>query len=319
MTIAVASYQRKRPLHRLLLALEDQLVDDPGLREQLEVVVVLDGSTDGSAEMIEELAFPVPLRGVWQPNRGLAAARNAGLATATDVVWFLDDDLVPGNGLVARHRRAHEGASPRIVMGPCVMPPESPAPAMTKLFWENQYAQLAATGRVERFDQFSGANTSGPASVFRSVGGFEESFVGYGLEDYELAIRLLRAGATILFDGEAAAWHHQHRRFSELLAFTESEGGNAVTLAALHPDLEGDIFSPEKSAFANRRLWPLHLRSAWRLKVASRLLTLPASLEGKLTKGRRPRLGGLARAAAYAAGVAKADPDGRALRRLLGR
>lgn len=317
LTIAVASYQRRVQLQGLLGGLEAQLVADPSLREALEVTVVLDGSTDGSKEMVEGLRFPVPLRAIWQPNRGLAAARNAGLAAATDLVWFLDDDLIPAPGLVLRHRRAHEVGTDLILMGPCVVPPDWPIPPSTRHFWEQEYAALAVTGKVERFDQFSGANTSGPSGLFRSVGGFEESFVGYGLEDYELAIRLLRAGVAIHFDPEAVAWHHQHRRFSELLAFTVSEGRNAVTLAALHPELEEEIFSSEGSAFASRRLWRLHLRSPRRLRLASRLLGLPAVVEGRVTGGRIHRITDLARAAAYAAGVAEVDTEGRLLARLL--
>ena len=316
MTIAVASYQRRRQLERLLRGLGEELVAQPSLQEALDVVVVLDGSTDGSREMVEKLPFPVPLQAVWQPNRGLAAARNAGLAVASDLVWFLDDDLIPGPGLVAHHREAHEAGGEHILMGPCVVPPDSPLPPSTRHFWEQEYAALAVTGLVERFDQFSGANTSGPAGVFTSVGGFEESFVGYGLEDYELAIRLLRAGVTIRFDEGAVAWHHQQRGFSELLSHTTSEGRNAVQLAALHPELEEEIFSP-RSAFANPRLWRLHMRSARRLRLASRLLAVPAWLEGRLTGGRRHRLTDIARAAAYASGVAEADPHGRLLAKLL--
>ncbi len=61
----------------------------------VELIIVDDGSTDGSAEALEELASAPGVRLIWQPNAGEGAARNRGIAEArADLIAFLDaDDL----------------------------------------------------------------------------------------------------------------------------------------------------------------------------------------------------------------------------------
>ena len=64
--------------------------------ERFEVLVAIDGSEDGTREMIEQFAMPYQLRGLWQPNRGRAAACNMGLSAARgDLIVIMDDDMEP--------------------------------------------------------------------------------------------------------------------------------------------------------------------------------------------------------------------------------
>jgi glycosyltransferase involved in cell wall biosynthesis len=62
-----------------------------------EIIAIDDGSTDSSPEILR--SFGTRLRTVRQPNRGVAAARNEGLAQASgDLICFLDqDDLWPAD------------------------------------------------------------------------------------------------------------------------------------------------------------------------------------------------------------------------------
>jgi glycosyltransferase involved in cell wall biosynthesis len=82
-SVVVASYNGERFLRETL---ESVFAQD---YEWFEVVFVDDGSSDGTAE----IARSFPLRYLYQENRGLPAARNAGVAVATgDLVAFVDDD-----------------------------------------------------------------------------------------------------------------------------------------------------------------------------------------------------------------------------------
>jgi CDP-glycerol glycerophosphotransferase len=81
---------------------------------ELEVVVVDDGSPDGSGEIAESYAARDPrVRVVHTPNRGLGAARNEGLRHVTgELLMFADsDDVVPAGSYAALHRQLRRSGS----------------------------------------------------------------------------------------------------------------------------------------------------------------------------------------------------------------
>jgi hypothetical protein len=104
--VVVPTYERREDVSRAVRSVLAQT------RGDFELIVVDDGSTDGTGEALAGLDPRV--RYVWQENRGVAAARNAGLRLATaPVVAFLDSDNVwlPGHletvlGALGRHPRA---------------------------------------------------------------------------------------------------------------------------------------------------------------------------------------------------------------------
>ena len=91
-----------------------------------EVIVVVDGSTDGTTEALRQLTTSFPLTVLEQPNRGRAAAVNHGAKVARgELLLILDDDMEADPRLLAEHDRSHrEGAD--VVLGHIPLHPDSP-------------------------------------------------------------------------------------------------------------------------------------------------------------------------------------------------
>ena len=114
-SVVIPSFQRRESLLEAVEAVCRQ--DYP--HDRYEIIVVLDGSQDGSREALEQRAWPVPLKVLWQENQGAGRARNRGTLVARgEVVAFLDDDVVPRSGWLEAHGRTHhERPAAAVVLG----------------------------------------------------------------------------------------------------------------------------------------------------------------------------------------------------------
>jgi GT2 family glycosyltransferase len=316
LTIVIPTHQRREALAALLESLRPQLAAEP---EGIDVAVVVDGSTDGSAEYAAGLRYPVPIIVATQPNAGLAAARNRGLQEGEgELVWFLDDDMVAADGLVARHRRAHADGTSRLLMGPCPVPPELEVVPMVREWAAEQYAELAAAGRLERAVHFLAANTSGPRSTWLGVGGFDERFVGWGAEDYEIAVRLLAAGVEVAYDADAVAWHHQQRGIAGFCATKRDEGRNTVRIARKLPATADELLPPRAPGRRTRALRLLARGGPAALGAAARAAAAAAVAEARVAPRQGRRALRLAATLSFLAGVAELDAGEGYLARVLG-
>ena len=113
-SILIPSHQRREALRRALLSLGRQ----SAAAGSYEAIVSLDGSTDGSEEMVASLEVPYCLRVTAGPARGRAAACNCALELARgEVLIVLDDDMQASHGFVARHASHHPPGRRLCVMG----------------------------------------------------------------------------------------------------------------------------------------------------------------------------------------------------------
>lgn len=236
-SVVVPTHGRRDSVRRLLDALGRQTLP----AAEFEVVVAIDGSEDGTREMVEAFAAPYRLRSLWQPQRGRAAACNAGARLAAgELLVLLDDDMEPAPGFLEAHLAAHPPGTRRGVVGAAPIPLEEDSPPVVAFRAGNfrrKLDRLAARGGALRFNDVYTGNFSVPRAVFGEVGGFDEEFRLYGHEDYEMVLRMTRAGVEFRFSPEAVATQHYAKDFRSLAANVLAEGETAVLFARKHPEV----------------------------------------------------------------------------------
>jgi GT2 family glycosyltransferase len=276
-SVVVPTRRRRDSVLRLLAALrtQDVAVDD------VEVVVSVDGSDDGTEEAILSLDAPFALRVVGGPRRGRAAACNTAISAARgEVVLILDDDMEPAPACLRRHLQ-HHGAHTRVcVMGAApVRVDDATLPAgryMADKF-DLHLAKLAVPGHVFALRDFYSGNTSIRLDVLREVGLFDEAFTLYGNEDLELSVRLRDAGVTLLYDREAIAYQHYEKDLAALARDTLEKGETAVLLARARPGTFDELQLADYGRYS--AVWRALRRALLRPGLSPAALRIAAALE----------------------------------------
>jgi GT2 family glycosyltransferase len=281
LSVIIPTYQRRDSLLRTLASLRSQTL--PG--NASEVIVAVDGSTDGSAGAVRGFVAPYALRALEGPNRGRAVACNAGVRAASGgVVVLLDDDMEASPGFLAAHARAHEASIERAVVGaaPIVVAPSAP-PFVRYMAdgFRGRLERLAQPGYRLRFRDAYTGNFSVRRDVLLAVGGFDEAFRVYGHEDYELALRLEEAGVELSYSADACARQHYEKTFEAFARDGIARGRTAVLFAGKHPAIVDRIKLSEyhQGPWRWRALRGLLLRASrvtgrvpgWVIRVIARL------------------------------------------------
>lgn len=278
-SLVVPTYRRCGSVGRLLSALDAQTLPP----DEFEVVVVVDGSEDGTREMVEARVAAYGLRGIWQRNGGRAAACNAGIrATSGDVVVLLDDDMVPAPQCLALHREAHAHAPRLGVVGAAPIVFDSTSPPLVRYMGAkfNRHLERIARGGQLGFREFYSGNFSIRREVLFEVGLYDETFKVFGNEDGELAVRLLAARVDLVYEPDALAWQHYPKEFAAVARDNVAKGRTAVILARKHPETLARLKLVQRGSW-RQRLTRNTLLAAARLypRIAERLVRAVRWLE----------------------------------------
>jgi glycosyltransferase involved in cell wall biosynthesis len=241
-SVVIPSHDRCEVLLEVLAALEAQRG-----APDFEVVVVDDGSRDGTPERLRARRGPLPLAVLAQEARGPAAARNRGVAAANgEWVAFLGDDTVPEPGWLAAHAAARErrgGGEEVAVVGYTGWHPRVRRTAFLDFLNEQGlqfgYALIRNPDEVP-FNFFYTSNLSLARSRLLEEP-FDEGFPYPAWEDIETSYRLVRRGLRIVYAPEARAAHDHPTDFDRFAARQERAGYCGVVFFLRHPELAGFV------------------------------------------------------------------------------
>jgi GT2 family glycosyltransferase len=168
-----------------------------------EVIVVDDGSTDATADIVRE--FDVRL--IRTQNCGLSSARNTGMYAATgDIIAYVDDDARPDVHWLQYLAATFNTTTHAGIGGPNLPPPDDGpiADCVANAPGGPVHVLLSDT----EAEHIPGCNMAFRKECLQAIGGFDEQFRIAG-DDVDVCWRLQQWGWTLGFHPSAVVWHHR--------------------------------------------------------------------------------------------------------------
>lgn len=203
-SVIVPAYNASATIGQVLEALSKQNCFQP-----FEVIVVDDGSTDNTADIVNSFA---PVKYIRQDNAGPASARNLGAKLALgEYLAFTDSDCIPhedwisqlmaGFTVGAGSKPACTGvvagsygiANPRSTLARCVY---------KEILWRHQNLM------PDFPNSFGSYNFCVKKNVFDAVGGFNTDYRSASGEDNDLSYKIIQSGWRIYFQRKALVDHY---------------------------------------------------------------------------------------------------------------
>jgi glycosyltransferase involved in cell wall biosynthesis len=259
LSVIIPTYNRKQDLLRCLNRFHDQSTE-----ARYEVLVIDDGSDDGTENLMREhgKSFPFPFSYHKNPGKGPAAARNFGIDMAQgEIILFIGDDIFMGSSrFLDHHVRGHQREYPdseHALLGYTTWSPDLPiSPYMRWLEGGGpQFNYLGLErGDLTDFWHFYTCNISLKRS-FVGSDRFDERFPYAAFEDVEFGYRLHLRGLKLVFSKEALAYHHHMTTLASSRQRAYLAGKSAAVLESIHPGLLEQTVKRERTI--KRRI--LHL------------------------------------------------------------
>ncbi len=273
-SVVISTYNRADALPATLDALARQDVPPT----DYEVIVVDDGSSDGTGEVLAAASPPYRLKTFrLDPNRGVSAGRNAGLGHVTsDCIIFLSDDLLVPRDFISRHTAAHERLSNTWVVGGFAQLPELAGSsfgryleASERRFEQTRRGPAIGDGLYEMTVP-TARNLSMSRATLERVGLFDERF-RVTCEDQDLAERATRQGIRFVYDSQLECVHNdQSADLRRYCRFQRLGARDTARLCDKYPEIHARGAVARANAYVLRDDWVSSARKVLKSGLSSR-------------------------------------------------
>ncbi len=233
LSVVVISWNQADFLKRLV----GQLLAQDYPRDRYEILVVDDGSTDGSREWLRSLPESSVRAIFGATNRGRSASRNAGIRAARgEVIVMIDGDHTVQSNFLSVHAERHQHER-CVIVGKSDFVDHPEFRALNTYLNEGGASKLSPSAKLPgRY--FLTRNCSVPRDLLMQVGMFDEQFSAWGGEDLDLGVKLELTGVPIYGEPRALAIHHHLRPLNDLLRNLYVYGRDGIpVLLRRHPQL----------------------------------------------------------------------------------
>lgn len=223
-SIIIPYFNRKELLLNTLRSLEMQSFD----KDRFEVIVVDDGSESRADEELNSYGFTINIRYYYlerNEHSGASFARNLGIRKAAgDILIFLDCDQIVKSNYIEKNIQVYKGLGGDLRIIQIGMRKSLKGPYTMDCLDDISSDEYEPDIRYRVFEMFSynmalikggwrllySHNFSIRKDLMIELGGFDENFKGWGLEDIELGYRAYRNGVKIVFNPNIEACHQFH-------------------------------------------------------------------------------------------------------------
>lgn len=252
-SVIIPTFNRAEILARTLISLKEQTLS----KEDFEVIVIDDGSSDNTKEIIADFITQntdLHLSCFYKKNEGQGIARNFGINKSKgNIIVFIGDDIILDRNFLAEHLKFHQEhkSANNGVLGLIKWHPDlTISPFMNWLtngssifgkFGGHQFAYEKLEGKLHAdFNFFYTSNISLKRELIeKKEDQFDEEFGSYGWEDIELGYRLYKKyGLKILYNESAIGYHYHQLNESSLEKRMFMIGKSAHIIDSKHPELK---------------------------------------------------------------------------------
>lgn len=252
LSVIVPAYNSQHSIEECLQSLINQNYP----KDRYEIIVVNDGSTDRTADILQKYNRSKLIRVIHHDkNRGLAAARNTGIKNSNgDILVFIDSDMIADKNFLLYSESSLSRAGTYGVVGKRLPHPSLPMDKYQKYRYFSKIGaeKLKDPKKPIPLKYFILGISAVKKEVIREVGFFDESIQKWGGEDNELACRIFKVHPQGQFYcPKMTALHKHYRPFKdELNNIYNFSRYNLPILAEKHSEII-DIYYL-KFAFCNR-------------------------------------------------------------------